>query len=208
MNVNLLRLFEFYLFAMFFIGTVRRAGLYRSVVRLSVGLVRRYQRLFDVIRDEGRMLLTWSAGLPLALTLVLWAMQAFLTRFKFPHAELLPIDLLSRWWFLPLFGLPLLGMLTVDAYFLIRIGDINVGEAEKQLSHAESWLGTWKAAAVRAVTLGYVDPHSIVKSEVKKALSVGEKLLRTLLWWTVIQTSMRVAVGFALWTIWSVGPAV
>jgi hypothetical protein len=206
--MNLLRLFEFYLFAMFFIGTVRRAGLYRSIVRLSVGLVRRYQKLLDVVREEGRLLLTWSAGLPLALTLVLWAMQASLTRLVFPHAELLTAELMGRWWFLPALILPVLGMLLVDGYFLIRIGDIDVAQAEKYFGQAESWLGTWKAAAVKAVTLGYVDPQRIVQSKVKMALTTGNELIRTLLWWTVVQTGMRVAVGIALWIIWAVGPRV
>ena len=206
--MNLLRLFEFYLFAMFFIGMVRRAGLYRSIVRLTVGLIRRYQKLLDVLREEGRLLLTWSAGLPLALTLLLWAIQAFLTRVKFPDQPLPATELTGRWWFLPALTLPALGMLFVDGYFLIRIGNIDVAQAEKYFGRAESWLGTWKASAVKAVTLGYVDPQRIVQSEVKKALTAGQQLIHTLLWWTVVQTGMRVAVGTALWIIWAVGPRV
>ena len=205
--MNLLRLFEFYLFAMFFIGTVRRAGLYRSIVRLTLGLIRRYQKLFDVLREEGSLLVTWSAGLPLVLTLVLWAMQSILTRLVFPHAELLTSQLTGRWWFWPTLIIPVLGMLCVDVYFLVRIGDIDVAQAEKYFGRAESWLGTWKASAVKVVTLGYVDPNRIVQSEVQKALTVGEKLLRTLLWWTVVQTGLRVAVGTSLWVIWAAGPA-
>lgn len=204
--MNLLRLFEFYLAAMFVISTVRRAGLYRSMVRLTVSLFRRYQRLFDVLREEGRMLVTWSAGLPLVLTLVLWAMQATLTRLIFPHAELLLTELGGRWWFVPALGLSVIGMLIVDVYFVISIGDIDVVQAEKYFMQAESWLGTWRAKAVKAATFGYVDPHHIVKGEVKKALTTGQALLRTLLWWCVVQTGLRVLVGTTLWIIWAVGP--
>jgi hypothetical protein len=204
--MNLLRLFEFYLFAMFFIATVRRAGLYRSIVRLTVGLFRRYHRLFEVLREEGRILLTWSAGLPLALTLILWGMQATFTRLIFPHAELQLGQLTERWWFLPTIILPVLAMLAVDVYFLIRIGDIDVEQAERHFNRAESWLGTWRAKAVKVVSFGYVDPNHIVQGEVKKALATGGKLIHALLWWTVVQTGLRVTVGLALWIIWGVGP--
>jgi hypothetical protein len=204
--MNLLRLFEFYLFAMFFVGTVRRAGLYRSIVRLTVGLVRRYQKLFEALREEGRMLLTWSAGLPLILTLVLWGMQATLTRWIFPHAELLVRDLNGRWWFWPVLILLVVGMWIVDVYFLVCIGDIDVAKAENYFGQAESWLGTWKAKAVKIGTFGYVDPQRIVQSEIKKALTTGQQLIHTLLWWTVVQTGLRVAVGLALWIIWACGP--
>lgn len=203
--MELFRLFSFYLFAMFFVSTVRRAGLYRSIVRLTVGLIRRYQKLLDVLREEGRLLATWSAGLPLALTLILWAIQTILTRLA--NAELFANELTGRLWFWPMLIIPVLGMLCVDVYFLVRIGDIDVAQAEKYFGRAESWLGTWKASAVKVVTLGFVDPNRIVQSEVQKALTVGEKLLRTLLWWTVVQTGLRVAVGTSLWVIWAAGPA-
>ena len=67
------------------------------------------------------------------------------------------------------------------------------------------------AAAVawaRANAVGYNgDPQRIVQSEVIKALTTGQQLIHTLLWWTVVQTSMRVAVGTALWIIWGIGPS-
>ncbi len=205
--MNLLRLFEFYLFAMFFVGTVRRAGLYRAIVRLTLGLIRRYQKLLDVLRDEGRLLLTWSAGLPLVITLLLWAIQAGLTRLAFPHAELLTTELTGRWWFWPALGVSVLGMLAVDVYFLVRIGNIDVAQAEKYFLRAESWLGTWKASAVKAATFGYVNPRQMVQAEVQKALATGNDIIRTLLWWTALQTGMRVAVGSTLWIIWVAGPS-
>lgn len=204
--MNLLRLFEFYLAAMFVMSTVRRAELYRSVVRLTVSLFRRYQRLLDVLREEGKMLVTWSAGLPLFLTLLLWAMQSILTRLIFPNAELLLGELTARWWFIPALLFPVAAMLTVDVYFLIRVGDIDVVQTERYFMQAETWLGTWRARALKAATFGYVDPHHIVKGEVKKALTTGHEMLRTLLWWCVLQTGLRVAVGTMLWVIWAVGP--
>lgn len=203
--MNLLRLFEFYLMAMFVLGTARRFGLYQAFVRLALGLVQRYQKLFGVVRDQTTSLLTWSTALPAGLTLLLWGMQASLTRFVFPGAELTPDDVLSRWWFAPLTVVPVIGMVAVDSYFLIRVGQIDVAEAEKYFHQAESWLGTWKAKAVRAATLGYVNPDRMVYDEVQKAMSSGQKLIHAALWWSVVQTGWRLGVGLALWLVWAVG---
>lgn len=203
--MNLLRLFEFYLMAMFVLGLARRFGLYSAFVQLAVGLVRRYQKLFGVVRDQSVSLITWSTIVPALVTLALWAMQSALTRLVFPQAELVMGQVLSRWWFVPLLVIPVLGMLAVDSYFLIRVGAIDVKETTKYFDQAEWWLGAWQAKAVRAATLGYVDPRKMVRDEVQKALTSGERLIHSALWWSAVQTAWRFSVGFALWVIWAVG---
>ncbi|MBX7105018.1 MAG: hypothetical protein K1X57_13110 [Gemmataceae bacterium] len=203
--MNLLRLFEFYLMAMFVIGTVRRFELYQAMAQLGLRLVRRYQKLFGVVRDQSISLLTWSTIIPAAVTLALWAMQSILTRLVFPHAQLTFAELLTRWWFPPVVLVPVVGMLAVDGYFLFRVGQIDVKETEKYFGQAESWLGTWKAKAVRAATLGYVDPDKMVLVEVQKAMTAGERLIHVALWWSAVQTAWRVGVGSALWLVYAVG---
>lgn len=204
--MNLLRLFEFYLMAMFVIGTVRRWEFYHSIARLGLALVRRYQKLLWRVKEQSRALVTWSLIVPAGITLLLWAIQAILTRLVFPHAELLFSEVLTRWWSVVVIAIPVAGMLAVDVYFLIRVGSIDAQETEKYFHQAESWLGTWKAKAVRVATLGYINPQAIVDSEVGKALVTGAQLIHKTLWWTALQTGLRVSVGFALWLVWAVGP--
>lgn len=205
--MNLLRLFEFYLAAMFVIGTARRFGLYRSVARLALALTRRYQRLFGVVKEQSTQLLTWSMILPAALTLVLWAVQSILTRLVFPHAQLTASEVISRWWFDVLVIVPIIAMLAIDVYFLVRVGVIDTAETEKYFRQAEWWLGRWKSKAVHLATFGYVNPRTIVDNEVRKALASGGKLIHSSLWWAAVQTAARVATGLALWLVWAVGPA-
>jgi len=201
--MNLLRLFEFYLMAMFVIGTARRWGFYHSITKLAMALVRRYQKLFGIVRDQSKSLVTWSLIVPLGITLVLWLTQSLLTRVVFPGAELLLIDVLATWWKVAIIAPPIAGMLAVEVYFLIRVGSIDARETEKYFHQAESWLGTWKAKAVRVATFGYVNPNEIVDAEVKKALTAGGELINRTLWWTLVQTALRVAVGLALWLDWA-----
>jgi hypothetical protein len=201
--MNLLRLFEFYLMAMFVIGTVRRWEFYHSITKLAMALVRRYQKLFGIVRDQSKALITWSLFVPLGITLLLWLTQSLLTRVIFPGAELLLSTVLETWWKLAVIAIPILGMLAVDVYFLVRVGSIDAKETERYFHQAESWLGTWKARAVRLATFGYVNPNEIVDAEVKKALTAGGELIHKTLWWTAVQTGLRVAVGLALWLDWA-----
>src|SRR4051794_14665599 len=206
--MNLLRLFEFYLMAMFVIGLVRRIGLYQAMARLAMALARRYRRLFGVVREQNAVLLTWSMAVRAVVTLVLWALQSILTRLVFPHAELTARDVLARWWFVPAVLVSATSMVAVDVFFLVRVATVDADETEQYFSQAESWLGTWKASAVRAVTFGYVNPRKMVDAEVRKALESGGKLIHSSLWWTAVQTGTRVATGLALWAAWTFGPSV
>lgn len=199
--MNLLRLFEFYLMAMFVIATVRRWEFYQSLARLGLALVRRYQRLFGRVKEQSRIMITWALFIPLGLTLVLWLVQSILTRLVFPQAELPLADVMNHWWTALLVIVPVVAMLAADIYFLFRVGSIDEQETEKYFHQAESWLGTWKSKAVRLATLGYINPQVIVDAEVGRALVTGARLIHRTLWWTVLQTGLRAAVGLALWVV-------
>jgi hypothetical protein len=203
MKLNLLRLFEFYLAAMFVISSFRRYELYHAVIRLGVILARRYRKLFGKVREQSTALMTGSMLLPVIVTLGLWIMQAVLTRVIFPHAELTIREVAKHWWLVLAVVLPTLAVLTIDIYFLFRVGSIDAAQAEKYFHQAESWLDTWKATAVKTITFGKINPHQIVDQEVKKALDAGGRLIHTTLWWTVVQTAARVLLGLGLWLAWT-----
>lgn len=201
--MNLLRLFEFYLAAMFVIGLVRRYALYHAVIRLGIVLARRYRKLFGKVREQSTALMTGSMLLPVVVTLLLWIMQAVLTRVIFPHAELTMVEVGRHWWTIAVIVLPAIVVLAIDVYFLFRVGSIDTAQAEKYFHQAESWLDTWKSTAVRTITFGKINPQKIVDAEVKKALDAGGRLIHTTLWWTVVQTASRVLLGLGLWFAWT-----
>jgi len=94
-------------------------------------------------------------------------------------------------------------MLAVDLYFIIRVGRFDHGETVKYLDQAETWLG-WKGPLVRVLTLGYIDPHRMVDTEVKKNLAQMGATVRSSLWWVSLQIALRVLFGLTLWTAWAV----
>jgi len=132
--MNLLRLFEFYLMAMFVISTMRRLELYRAVIQLVIALARRYQKLLGKVTQHSGAFLTMSIFIPMIGTLLLWLIQIILTRVVFPDAELLASNLSKRWWCWPAVIIPALLVVTIDTYFLIRVGKIDADETEKYFS--------------------------------------------------------------------------
>ncbi|MFL5328064.1 MAG: hypothetical protein ACJ8C4_04060 [Gemmataceae bacterium] len=197
--MNLLSLFGFYLAAMCIISIVRRLDLYRAMAHLGLVLLRKYQKLFGRIQEQRAVLFTGSIILPAAMTGVLWAAQTVLTRLIFPHANVTFSQLATRWWALAAVLLPSVAVIAIDAYFLIRVGQIDTAATEKYFQQAEGWIGTWKSKLVRAATFGKIDPHRMVDDEVKKALVAGNKLIHSALWWTVVQTAARLLLGLGLW---------
>ena len=50
-SVNLIHLFDFYLAAMFVVGTYRRVAQYRAFAGLALGMPGRWPRLFQLVRQ-------------------------------------------------------------------------------------------------------------------------------------------------------------
>ncbi len=73
----------------------------------------------------------------------------------------------EEWWLVPIILVPLIPMLAVDLYFIIRVGKFDHDETVKYLDQAERWLG-WKGPLVRALTFGIVNPRKMVDSEVQE----------------------------------------
>jgi hypothetical protein len=48
-----------------------------------------------------------------------------------------------------------------------------------------------------------VNPQKIVDTEVQKSLTEARSTLATSLWWVIVQTSLRLAFGLTLWTLWA-----
>lgn len=203
-SLNLIHLFDFYLAAMFVVGTYRRYGLYRQSAGLAMSMPGRWPNLLKLVHDYRTVFLTWRTLLPSVLTLVVWALNIAASRLVWHQADLTATSLFhdSRGWIVVL---PLAAaMVALDVYFLIRVGSFDRPMIEKYFDQAEYWLRGWKAPAVKVLTLGYVNPRQMVNDEVQKALVAAGDLVNRNMYWMILQMGLRIAFGLSLWVSWAV----
>ena len=204
-DANLIRLFDFYLAFLFLLGVYRRRRVYWDAVRLGISIVDRRKKLLGIVAEEKRALLTRETLRPIAIAIGLMAVQWLCSRLIWPQAEVPLNTLTAPWWKLGLVVGAFVPMFAVDLYFLIRIGQFDRGETEKYLDQAERWLGTWKSTAVRTLTLGVVNPKAVVQNEVKKGLRDLGETIRASMWWSSVQTALRLVFGVTIWLLWVLG---
>jgi hypothetical protein len=201
--VNLIRLFDFYLAAMFVLNFARRYTVYWDALRLAVGLRGRWPTLVERLRQHHGLLLTRDVLRPLGVALGLILIQLICSRVIWPQAELTVAEVTESWWQAIVVGLAMLPMLAVDAYFLIRVGRFDRGETELWFDQAEHWLRTWKTPLIRAATLGYVNPQRIVDEEVRKGMVQIGETVSWVAWWMSAQVGCRVVFGLTIWMLWA-----
>jgi hypothetical protein len=204
-SVNLIQLFDFYLAAMFVVGTYRRIAQYRAFAGLAFDMPGRWPHLLKLVRQFRTIFLTWNTVLPSVLALLIWAAHTLASRLIWHHAVLTGADLLTHWRAWPLVLLIGAAMLAVDVYFLVAVGEIDRVGIEKNFDQAEHWLCSWHAPAVRMLSLGYVNPRRMVHDEVRTALVAASNLLNRSLYWTCVQMGLRVLFGLGLWITWALG---
>jgi hypothetical protein len=202
-SLNLIHLFDFYLAAMFVIGTARRVGQYRAFAGLALSMPGRWPKLFQLVRAHRTIFLTWATLAPSALALIIWLVQILASRLIWHGATLTAGDLASHWIGWPVVFPFAIAMLTVDVYFLIVVGTIDRALTEKYFDQAEYWLRSWTAPVVHAVTFGRINPRKMVNDEVRSALVSASGLLNRSLYLTCLQMGLRVAVGLSLWVAWA-----
>jgi hypothetical protein len=201
--LNLIRVFDFYLALMFLISFVRRWDVYRDAIYILVAVRGRWPRLLQRLAEHQSLLLNWAFFRPAVAAAFLTAVQLICSRLLWPQAVLTGADLRNEWWWIPVVVVPLVPMLAVDLYFIVRVGRFDRTETAKYLDQAENWLG-WKGPLVRALTLGFVNPQKMVDEEVKKSLAEIGTTVRASLWWVTVQIALRVLFGLTLWTVWAV----
>ena len=200
--LNLIRVFDFYLALMFLISLVRRREVYWNAIRILFAVRGRWPRLVHRLAEHRSLLLNWAFFRPVVLALVLTVVQMICSRMIWPDAVLLGSDLHDEWWKLAVIVAPLIAMLGIDLFFIIRVGRFDHDETVKDLDRAEAWLG-WKGPLVRILTLGMVDPHKQVDEELKKNLAELGSTVKSSMWWVSVQIAARVWFGLALWTVWA-----
>lgn len=200
--LNLIRVFDFYLALMFLISFVRRWDVYWNAVSILIAVRGRWPKLLTRLAEHQSLLLNGAFFRPALLAFFLTVVQMICSRLLWPQAVLTAPALEHEWWWMVALIPPLVAMLAVDLYFLIRVGRFDRGETAKYFDQAESWLG-WKGPLVRALTLGFVNPHRMVDEEVKKSLAEIGTTVRASLWWVSVQIALRVLFGLTLWSVWA-----
>ncbi|VTR95847.1 unnamed protein product [Gemmata massiliana] len=201
--INLIRVFDFYVTLMFVISLVRRWDVYLNAVRILIGVRGRWPKLISRLSEHSSLILNWAFFRPAILALALTVVQLIVSRAIFPLAVLTGPQLQHEWWWVPIIFVPLVPMLAVDVYFVVRVGKFDHNETVKYFDQAETWLG-WKGPAVRALTLGLVNPHKMVDDEVRKSLQDYRSTLNASLWWVSVQIGLRLIFGLTLWTVWAI----
>lgn len=203
MDRNLLRLFDFYLAVMLLLGVYRRRAVYRDVLFLVFGFaLRRWPRLLARFAQHRRELLRGPMLRPLVFAIMLMAAQMLASRVLFPQATVTLRELLEPWWHLAVVIVAAIPMVGVDLYFIIRVGTFDHGETVKSFNQAETWAGTWRAHAIRTVTLGKVDPNRMVDEQVKEGLQQLGATMAWAMWWVSTQVTLRLTFGVTLWLMW------
>lgn len=201
--INLIRVFDFYLALMFLISLMRRWKVYYDALRLLLVVRGRWPKLLQRLAEHRSELLNWAFLRPVLAALLTMTLQLVASRLIWPTATLTWQQLQAEVWLIPLLLLPMLPMLAVDTYFLIRVGRFDHDETVRYLSLAENWLG-WKGRLVRAATLGFVDPRRMVDAELSKTLREARTTFSLALWWVTLQAALRILFGLTLWLIWAI----
>jgi len=215
MNLNLIRLFDFYLAALFLLSTYMRYQQYEAIIRLVRALPDRWPRLLGLIREHHAIFLTWETVFPGLVALGLTLMNMLACRLLWPHAS---VTIASLWGvkdelgeaggssfilhpssFTIVVAALGLAMLCVDLYATFKVGHVDRVQLESYFDQAEYWLRSWVTPVVHIFTLGYINPRKMVSGEVRKALVQASKQLNTTLWWVSLQVTLRIAYGLSLW---------
>jgi hypothetical protein len=199
LHLDLIRFFEFHLAAVFIISVALRVRQYLAVVSLVRSAPQRWPRLLSKIKRNFGVFLTPNTLLSGLLAGGLLLGHTLACRLLWPQAELRIETLGTVWLVLPVVVVLGLAMTGFDVFTLTQVGTIDRKEIEGYLDQAEWWLRSWAAPLVSIATLGLVNPRKIVDDEVKKGLEALNQLLHSTLWWTSIQTGLRIAYGLSLW---------
>src|SRR5262245_51994860 len=201
---NLIDLFTLYLTVAFVTGTVLRFRNYKAVVSLIASFPQRYPRLLVLAKQHRAIFLRWPTLLPVGCTAALMVTNATASHFFWSEANVTLRDL-GRHWLACLAIVPTgVAMIVLDFRAVFLVGQFDRAALEADLDRAEHWLGSWKAPALRVLTLGLVNPRRIVGEQVRGAIVQANIAVNGQMWRWALQTAVRLAFGLALWVTWTV----
>jgi hypothetical protein len=202
-QLNLINLFDFYLAAFFLISSFRRWRQYHAVLNLLRHAPGRWPKLMALLHQQRGIIFNRATLTPVVLAFVIMTVQVIMSRLVLPEASVTIGDFARTWYTAVVFLVTVVPMLSVDAYFLIRVSEWDNEETAKYLDRAESWLSNWKSTLVRVFTFGRINPRQMVEDEVRKALGEMRRLMARNFYWMALQYLLRVLFGLTLWSTWA-----
>ena len=194
-------LYSFYLVFLFLASTLLRLRQYNAVLSLAGRLRSRWPNLTKLLFAHRHIFLTWETYRPLFVVSSLVALNTLASQFVWPQAKSFSLaDLVAIWPVVPVVVLTGAAMAAFDIRGTLQRGEIDRAETEKYFDQAESWLRGWKAPAVRLLSFGAINPRQMVAKEVRAALEGATPWLHSTIRWFMIQTTLRIAFGLALWS--------
>lgn len=203
-TVNLIAVFNSYLILGFVVSTAVNIRSYRAVIGLIVAFPSRWPKLLVLVKKQRTIFLGWPTLLVMGLAFLLVLGNSLAIRLVWVQAEVTFAELWGHW--LSMMAISLSGclMLFLDGDAIFRAGSFDRTAMEADLDKAESWLKSWMAPAVRAVTFGFVNPRKVVGVEVEKALVEANWIMIGGMGRSSLRIGMQLAFGLSLWISWAI----
>ena len=201
-EINLLGMFELYLFLVFVLSTAIRFHHYRSNIAFLLQVPQRWPQMYSIIRDHTGLFFRWTMIVPMVITLTVFLFYFLAYRLIWTEAVIswqeLWTDRLSAIQVTAVGGT----MLTLDISALFASSQWNYNEIEQNLSRGESALKSRSLKVLRFLTFNKIDPEQIVRERVKDSLGYVRLSLIDQLRQQSVHTAVRIACGFLLWIAW------
>jgi hypothetical protein len=201
-SLNLIDLLTWYLVASLLVSTLLRLRNYREMIGLVLAFAKRWPRLLELVKQHRAVFLQWPTIVPLACTAILLLVNSLASLFVWSQAHVSMADLALHGYSCTAVVVTGPAMVVLDVRLVFRVVLFDRAALEADFDRAEHWLGTWKAPALRWLTLGFFDPHRMVQSQVRQALVKANEVVNGQLWLWALQFTLRFAFGLALWMSW------
>jgi hypothetical protein len=202
-KLNLIDVLTYYLILAFVVGTVLRIRNYRVLLGVIFTFSQRWPKLLQLVKHHRAIFLRWPTLFPIGFTLALMLANTLASRLVWSQAKVAFDDLWER--SLVLLAVMISGglMVFLDCKAIFMFGRFDRAALEEMLERAEHWLRSWKAPALRFMTLGLINPRKIVNEQVRVALVKASLIVNGQMWRWSLQIGMRLAFGLALWITWA-----
>ena len=202
-TVNLIDVLNYYLILAFVVGTTMRIRNYRAILGVLVTFPNRWPKLLRLVKHYRTIFLRWPTLLPIGLTLALMLGNTLASHLVWSQAKVTGNDLWWHWLASPAVLISGGVMVFLDCRAVFSFGRFDRVALEGDLDKAEHWLQSWKAPALRWVTLGLINPRKIVNEQIREALVKASLIVNGQMWRWSLQIGMRLTFGLALWFSWA-----
>lgn len=201
-QINLLGLFELYLFLTFVLSAGIRFHHYRLNVKFLLHVPQKWPQMYAMIRENTGLFLRWTMIVPVSITLTVFL-------FYFLAYRLIWTEAVINWhelWTDPLSAIMLTAvgcaMLALDVSALFSTSQWDYNLIERNLTRGESALKSRSLKVLRFLTFNRIDHQQIVRDRVIDSIGYVRLSLIDQLRRQSVHTATRIACGFLLWIAW------